>query len=152
VKAEIYRAGGNLTREILMADTIVGDIMEKRVFSVRENESLAEVYALINEHSFRHVPVVNDEHEVVGVISERDLLRTCVEKDLLLNDRDTLKDHLVTEVMTKDPEIVEIDTPSEEACRLMLENKFDCLPVVDGRRLVGIITTSDIMRDYTRDH
>ena len=49
-----------------MSSQTVSEVMTKRVVAVRNNETLADVYQLLNEYGFRHVPVVNDEKEVVG--------------------------------------------------------------------------------------
>jgi CBS domain-containing protein len=50
--------------------------------------------------------------------------------------------------MTPDPTTVSVETPTTEAARIMLDRRVRALPVVDGERLVGIVTTSDVLEDY----
>ncbi|MGE0172631.1 MAG: CBS domain-containing protein [Oligoflexales bacterium] len=137
-----------------MMPSNVGEIMSKNVIAVKESETLADVLQLMMEHDFRHVPVVNDEKSLVGIISERDLLRTCVtEDDIEIAGAERayfLSDHPVTEIMSTNPETVEQESTLSDACQVMLENKFGCVPVVDSGRLVGILTTTDILKEIIR--
>ena len=132
----------------------VGEIMTKAVFAVRENESLAEVADLMVEHNCRHVPVINSDREVVGIVSERDLLRVNTSLDLgklaTMDRAGFLSDHPVLEVMSVDPETVDTEASVSEACRILLEYKFDCVPVIEGSVLAGILTTTDILREAIR--
>src|SRR5262249_34058144 len=60
--------------------------------------------------------------------------------------RDMLKTISVAEIMTTSVETVEPDTPLSDAAQIMMENKYGCLPVLDGMELVGILTESDFVR------
>jgi acetoin utilization protein AcuB len=128
----------------------VEQIMKRPVISVRENENLADAYRVMCDYDCRHVPVVNDEREVVGVISDSDILKSMSDEGIQLSQLAEqellLRDHPVTEVMSTNPETIEVGLPLADACQIMLENKIDCLPVTEGRHLAGIITTSDILR------
>lgn len=129
----------------------VADVMTTNVFAVKRNESLAEVYQLMYEHNFRHVPVVDDDRAIVGIISERDLLRACIiDENMMVANMDKgayLSDHPVSEIMSTEPETVGAEALLADGCQILLDNKFDCLPVVQGQRLVGIVTTADIIRE-----
>jgi len=126
----------------------VADLMTERVFSVAPRDDLSVISNVLDDHGVRHVPVVEDESRLVGVVSQRDLLRYSL---LQGSDSDrNLEETALTELRAEDvmsaAETVEEDTPLREAASIMLENKFGCLPVVRGEALVGILTESDFVR------
>jgi CBS domain-containing membrane protein len=127
----------------------VSDLMSEAVWEVRADDDLATVRDLMVDHHIRHVPVVDDEETLVGLVSHRDLLRaSLVEQDELPRflEEAVLEQVKVREVMTGDVEAVAAETPLAEAASIMLENKYGCLPVVAGRRLVGMLTEADFVR------
>jgi CBS domain-containing protein len=88
---------------------------------------------------------------LIGVISSHDCRQALNLPSLVRrNWQDSkLLDHLlVSTVMTLSPAIVREDTPAEEAIHLMLDKHIGCLPVIWGNALVGIVTTSDILRAF----
>ena len=133
-----------------MEDIItVSDLMTGNPETVFPDDELGEVYALMSERMIRHVPVIDSEGNIEGVISHRDLIRTALYEfdDLTyLDQRDALKGMLVRDVMTTDPDTIGPEMPLADAGRLLLENKIGCLPVVEGNRLVGILTESDFIK------
>ena len=127
----------------------VSDLMTSSPDTVFSDDDLGDVYALMNEKMIRHVPVVDHDGSVEGLVSQRDLIRTVLHAfdDLtFLDQRDALRGMFVRDVMTADPETVAPDMPLSDAGRLLLENKIGCLPVVEGTRLVGILTESDFIK------
>ncbi len=127
----------------------VSDLMTKKVFSIQANEDLGALYDLMTEIHVRHIPVVDDEGSLVGIVSQRDLLRSALYTEEELPEsqmRDLLENIKVEEIMTADPETVEPDQEINEAGRLMLDNKLGSLPVVDGTNLVGILTEADFVK------
>jgi len=131
----------------------VADLMTEDVYSVREKDDLETVYDLMQTMKIRQVPVVTPANELVGLVSQRDLLQsglfpldTPPVSELL----DGLRQMTVGQVMERDVDAVFADTPLEEAGLTLLENHLGCLPVVDNRRLIGILTEADFVR-YTVD-
>lgn len=127
----------------------VSDLMTSSPDTVFSDDDLGDVYALMNEKMIRHVPVIDHDGSVEGLVSQRDLIRTVLHAfdDLtFLDQRDALRGMLVRDVMTADPDTVAPDMPLSDAGRLLLENKIGCLPVVEGTRLVGILTESDFIK------
>ncbi|KAB2843033.1 CBS domain-containing protein [bacterium] len=127
----------------------VMDLMTENVFSVNADEDLARLSDLMEDIHVRHMPVKDKEGRLVGLVSQRDLLRSALytSKDLPLTEqRELLKRMTVGEIMTSDPETAEMDDNIEEAGRIMLENKLGCLPVVEGGKLVGILTEADFVK------
>lgn len=128
----------------------VRDLMSSDVATVRRNEQLQIADDLMNLGRIRHTPVLDDEgDEVVGILSQRDLFRGALARALGYGQHaqhKVLGMLVVKDVMTSDPITVAPDLPVPEAAQIMLEKKIGCLPVVDGGRLVGILTESDFLR------
>ena len=87
----------------------------------------------IQVRQVHHLPVVDNDDNLVGIVAEKDLLRA----------RD---DDLLQDIMTRDVVTVTEYTALEEAARIMADNKITCLPVLRGNDVVGIITETDLFR------
>ena len=127
----------------------VRDLMTEEVQSLSTEDTAMAAWDLMDAKRIRHVPVVDDFGEVVGLLSERDLLRYALAgaSDLPVSaQRDYLRAIRLEEIMTSVPYTVEPESDLAEAGRMMLEFKISCLPVVEGAALVGIITESDFVR------
>ena len=127
----------------------VSDVMQKNPVTVGLNEDLDTATALLSDNNFRHLPVINRDGDIEGIVSDRDLLNAILRippgkiLDRIENPWNTAT---VRSVMSKTPETVTPDTNLLEAGTILLENKISCLPVVEGNHLVGIITSSDFVR------
>lgn len=127
----------------------VSDVMQKNPIAINQNEDLDTATGLLSDNNFRHLPVINNDGDIQGIISDRDLLNAILRippgklLDRIENPWNTAK---VSSVMSKTPETVTPDTNLMEAGAILLENKISCLPVVEGDHLVGIITSSDFVR------
>lgn len=131
-----------------MKELLAKDLMTDSVISVREDENLENIYDFMSEHKIRHIPVVDAEEEVVGIISDRDLLQWVLYSDQALpigERQELLRTMQAREIMSKSVETVTPETTAAEAGRLMMENKFSCLPIVEGNTLVGILTETDFV-------
>ena len=103
----------------------------------------------------RHVPIVNADSEILGLVTHRDLLRAApIEQDDTPGfvERAVLARQKILDIMTTDVETILPDADIREAAQIMFENKFGCLPVVEGRRLVGILTEADFVRLMAQGH
>ena len=133
------------------AGLIVRDLMTSRVFSLRPGNNLAAAYELMVAEHVRHVPVVDPGGDLVGLVTHRDLLRSgFIEGEELPSSdmqeklwRRKLREIMATEVETTEPE-----ADLREAAVTLFENKLGCLPVVEGTRLVGILTEADFVRYF----
>lgn len=134
---------------MLATKIAVTDAMTGRVHAVEPEDPLALVWEVMRERGVRHVPVLDGEGDLVGLVTHRDLLRAAlVEQNDLprVIERALLERTRVADVMVRNLETVEPGDELRDAARLMLELKIGCLPVVEGRRLVGILTESDFVR------
>lgn len=127
----------------------VRDIMSRDVRSVGRNDRLGVADALMQRERIRHLPVLDADGIVCAVVSQRDLFRGALLRALGYGGR--AEDRLLGQVLVKEAMSGELhttgpDTPVAEAARLMIERKIGCLPVVDGEKLVGIVTETDLVR------
>jgi len=132
-------------------ERLVRDLMTERVFTLKPRDDLAALYDLMDFRHVRHVPIVDSEGELVGLVTDRDLSRTAlgaVEELPLSVERDILRRRRIRDIMATEPDVIEPDARLQEAAAILLENKVGCLPLVEGLRLVGIITEADFVRDY----
>lgn len=132
-----------------MSTLLVSDLMTEAVRSIHPGEDLARLLDLMDEIHIRHVPVVDDRGAVVGLVSHRDLVREVLHahSDIPMGQlRQTLETMNVRSVMVADVETVNPDDDLAEAGQIILDNKLGCLPVVQGGRLVGILTEADFVK------
>jgi CBS domain-containing membrane protein len=132
----------------------VRDLMTADPYTLGPRDNLASLYDLMDTHRVRHVPIVDDEGELVGLLTQTDLAMSALaaQSDLPLSqERDLLQRRRVREIMITEIETVEPDTPLQDAAATLFENKIGCLPVVEGSRLVGILTESDFVRRFVQE-
>ncbi|MEE8523885.1 MAG: CBS domain-containing protein [Thermoanaerobaculia bacterium] len=113
--------------------------MTTDLFTVNENDVIDLAVALMDWQHIRHVPVEDNDHRLVGLVTHRILLR------VLLYRGGGEQPAPVRDVMERSLITVEPQTPTLEAVRLMKEHKISSLPVVENGRLVGIITERDLV-------
>ena len=136
-----------------MSELRVRDLMSDNVIAVREKDDLMTLRELMLDHNVRHIPVVDAESDLVGLVSHRDLLRSSMVEQPDMADymeQAVLESSAVRDVMIEEVEVVDAETRLQEAAELMFDNKYGCLPVTEGRRLVGILTESDFVRLVAR--
>ena len=130
----------------------VRDIMTERPASVRPQSTLREVLDLMQQLGCRHIPVLDTENHLIGIISDRDC-RLAMNSPYLLGKQwqnDDLTNKLLARmIMIPSPVVISPDANVVEAAKLMLTWQISCLPVMQGETLVGILTRSDILMTYT---
>ena len=122
---------------------LVKDSMTREVVVLSPETTAGEALALCRERRIRHLPVLEAER-LVGIVSDRDLRSAAPG----LGDparAAALEKIRVSEVMTRDVATTRPDDPIEEAANRMREKRIGCLPVMEDERLVGILTSSDVM-------
>src|SRR5262249_33021951 len=130
-----------------MDELRVRDLMTPEVTTLRRNDKLTLADDVMRLGRIRHLPVLGDDgQEVVGVVSQRDLFRGALDRALGYGEhahRKMLDTLVVKEVMSSEVVTITADTALADAARMMTERKIGCLPVVEGGRLVGILTEGD---------
>jgi CBS domain-containing protein/nucleotide-binding universal stress UspA family protein len=123
-------------RRVAAAGT-VGELMGREPIAVRSTDTLDLASKCMIDAGVRHLPVV-DGSRLVGMLSDRDVQPHI---GYLVQTR-------VNAAMTPNPTTVSPDVAIADAARQMLGRSVRALPVVDGERLVGIVTSTDILEDY----
>ena len=123
----------------------VADLMTDTVFTLQPTDTLSDARSLMHLAKIRHTPVTDDE----GLISNRDLLACTISR--LAEIDAAVQEEIdtairVTDVMRRDVVCVAPETSLREAAQLLYDHKYGCLPVLKGRKLVGIITEADFLR------
>ena len=133
-----------------MRATRVRDVMPDHMVTISESDTLSTVEDIMTLGRVRHMPVVPGG-KLVGVVSERDLLRASLSNLSGIDDgrrRAFLHGVEIARVMSTPPIVVHPDETVEAAARLMAEHKIGCLPVVEEDRLLGLITETDVLRCF----
>lgn len=120
-------------------------VMSTELKTIAPSASLAEARDLMQEHRIHHLPVVEGDKALVGLLTLTDVLRST---DSFLRDRDErihAADVEVADVMTTDVATVSTEASLRQAALFLEKHRIGCLPVVDGEDLVGIITDSDFV-------
>ncbi len=116
----------------------VEDFMSTAVITMKESEALSGAELQMKLAEVHHIPVVDDKNNLLGVVSDRDVLRALA--------KGGNKPLTVANVMSRGVRTVRPSTPAHDAAALMLEHHIRSLPVVgDGDELVGIITETDFL-------
>lgn len=127
----------------------VADIMSTDVVTLIEDETLAHAKSCMDRGRIRHLPVVHDG-KLVGLVTHRDLLAASFSIFAEVEPAEQRRIFVrvpVVEAMHRDVVTVGPQTSVAEAARILLDNKYGCLPVVDDSgRLLGIVTEADFLR------
>jgi CBS domain-containing membrane protein len=132
-----------------MRPVLVKDLMTAPVVSLFAEQTLPLAEDIMSFKHLRHLPVVDDNRYVVGLVSHRDILRAQISSLTGLTKPQTRarqEDVRIEDLMTRDVWTVTPETLASVAGRTLLDHKFGCLPVVEGRFLVGILTERDFLR------
>ena len=125
---------------------LVSDIVQTDLATVGPKAPLAEVLRVLNRKGVRHVPVVEDGR-LLGIVSDRDIKSALA---LSLGPGGDTVYRTAEQVMTRDPITIGPMFPVEEAARVMVSKRISALPVVEGARLTGIVTETDLLKLLSR--
>ena len=127
---------------MVIGPTEVADVMTAKVVTLSPHNSFSDVANLMGDRYFRHCVVVDTRGQIVGVISDRDILRA-----LARNPNSRTKS--LDQIMTQNPVTVRRNTPIADAVGKILSKRINCLPVVDEDGSVcGIVTSTDLLKSY----
>ena len=130
-----------LVRDRMTADPVV----------VNPDMPVPEALALMRTKKVRRLPVLDAKGKLVGIVAEKDIIYASPSPTTTLSvweSRALLEKLKVDKVMTRNPVTVTGDMPLEEAARIMADRKIGGLPVMNGERLVGIVTETDMFRAF----
>jgi acetoin utilization protein AcuB len=130
---------------------LVKERMTRNPIFIRPDTPVTEAQALMKREKIHHLPVLDKEDKLVGIVTEKDLLYASpsVATTLSVFEMTSLLAKLrVDKVMSRDVVSIAEDVPLEEAARIMADRRIGGLPIVRGKSLVGMITESDLFRIF----
>jgi CBS domain-containing protein len=112
----------------------------RKVITTTETTSVPEAMALLIENRISSLPVVNDSVELIGIISDKDIFRAAFEKP-----RDFTQAS-VADLMTTDLIVGLAEDDCDYIAGVMTKNRIRHVPIVDGRRLIGLVSVGDVVK------
>jgi acetoin utilization protein AcuB len=112
---------------------LIFERMTTQLVTITADATVKKALDIVEKRKLRHLPVLDDDEALVGIVSEKDLLRA----------KDSIR---VDTVMTRDVITVTEYTALEEAARIMADQKISSLPIMRNGKLVGIITETDLFQ------
>jgi acetoin utilization protein AcuB len=119
--------------------------------TITTETSLKEALDLVRSNPFRHLPVLDENGKLVGIVTEKSLVYASPTPTTTLSVFEVdyiLSRTKIGQIIHDDVITVEPDLPIEEAARIMVDHRFGCLPVVKNDELVGIISDTDVFRVF----
>jgi len=131
----------------------VKNIMRKDPVTISPEASYLDARALVRERGVRHLPVIDKHNHMVGLLTDRDIREAGPSNATLLSVQELhylLGKLKVVDFMTHGDKLVTVNpsTMIEKAAQLMHDHKIGCLPVLEGKEVVGIITEADILESF----
>jgi acetoin utilization protein AcuB len=118
--------------------------MTGKVVTLSTHHSFSDVANLMNDRYFRHCVVVDAHGKIVGVVSDRDILRA-------LARNPNARSKSLDQIMTHNPVTVRRSTPIADAVGKIVSKRINCLPVVEADGSVcGIVTSTDLLKSYQK--
>jgi len=127
----------------------VADVMTRDLATLRDGDTMDLADGLMSAARVRHLPVVDEDYRLMGLVTHRDLLRATVQMCGGMDARERaafLRRVPIDTIMQRDVRTVTDEMTIVDAAHIILEGKFGCLPVVDADgRLVGLVTEHDFV-------
>jgi len=127
--------------------------MSLDVVTLERNDKLAAAEDLMRLGRIRHLPVLDEDGRLAGIVSQRDLFHSGLIRALGYGahaQHQALATVAIKEAMTTDVVTTTPETPLRDAARTMFERKIGCLVVLDGGRIAGILAESDFVKLASR--
>ena len=137
-------------------EALIQDLMTTEVITVSPTDTLSLAFFLFHTNSIHYLPIVEKGKRIVGMISEFDIKRMLgpIQNEAQLIEHSgwykQLKGKHVDTFVRKRVPRIKPELTASHAAKLMLKNKISALPVENKRKLVGIITETDILREYIK--
>ncbi|MCX2719204.1 CBS domain-containing protein [Lentiprolixibacter aurantiacus] len=132
----------------------ISTIMTAEVITVKPNDSLDKAETLFKKHKIRHIPVV-DKKRLVGMLSMNDLLRISFADGAFRDEEDVSSSiyemFTIPQLMRNRLTTVQPDNSIREVAEIFVQSEYHSLPVVQGESLVGIVTTTDMIKYLLKD-
>ncbi|KGX89141.1 acetoin utilization AcuB family protein [Pontibacillus litoralis] len=123
---------------------LVEQIMKTEVITCQPHETIESALQLLNKHRIRHIPIVNEDNQVIGIVSDRDVRDASPSIFQEKNETNELKNEIQS-IMTSPVMTIHPLDFVEEIASIFYEREIACLPVTKANKLVGIVTEKDML-------
>ena len=124
----------------------IDELMTANPYTLRENDTLEDARRIMTERHIRHIPITDDNHHLLGLVTQRDVLEATDPGSKQQANRVSPSDNIkLSDIMIRNVSVVHQSESVRQAAIFLRSHKFGCLPVVSNDRLVGIITDSDFI-------
>lgn len=148
----VKSVNGNVKLVIISDKLMVSDFMSGSIFTLSPDDNLLVLDQMMTWRAIRHIPIIDDEQKILGLVTHRDLLKAMVSNFSEASNKQRIKklqEILIRDIMQENISTVRPDTLLKTAARIISDNKFGCLPVVDADdRVIGIITEADFVKIF----
>jgi len=132
----------------------VGKSMTKKVISIGKEADVFEAQEKMVQHNIRHLPVVEDDNTLIGIVTDRDIRSALpyelFKKDDFEKEKEKISELKVKDIMSKDPFTISPLHTIQDALLLIQEKRVGAFPVVDEQgKLKGILSVRDLLRTFT---
>ena len=135
---------------------LVKELMQQQVFTVEPEDMVDRVFFLIHYEKIRHLPVV-EKGRVVGIVSDRDLYKALGPKSKprsIVKSKDNTTLYViprkVRNIMRRGVITIDLEAKAADAAVIMAQKKIGALPVVEKDKLVGILTSTDVLQAFVK--
>lgn len=126
----------------------LSEIMTEHPFTLGPSNSVKQAMDLMQQERIRHIPIVDEQHHLLGLVTLTDILATRESKLLLISperEAEFTDSVQLDEIMTRQVASVDPHAGIKEAALYLQRHRYGCLPVLKGRKLIGIVTESDFI-------
>jgi predicted transcriptional regulator len=123
----------------------VSHIMTSQMQTANITQTIEEVKEMMDKNNIRHIPVVSGD-QLTGIVSNTDIMRASYIVDYDGGSVAIYNGLSLEKLMVKNVESVEADTPIKDAAEILVNKEFHALPVTENGKLVGIVTTTDLVK------
>ncbi len=118
---------------------------QEEVFTTEPNVPIPRIMAKLIEHQISCLPVVDSDGDLIGIISDKDIFRA------VYKDPETFTNRTVAELMTTDLIVGVYDDELDYIAGLMTQNRVRHIPIVEGKKIVGLLSVGDIVKARLKD-
>ena len=122
-------------------NSLISQLLKRDVISINPNKTVFNAIILLTENNIGALPVINDNKELCGIISERDIIRAMSQ-----NIGTNFKKSLINSIMTFNVITISNKAISEDIMDIMTKNKIRHIPIVENKLLMGIVSIGDVVK------
>lgn len=126
---------------------LVEEIMKTQIITLPPTATIAEALQLLQENHIRHIPIIDKDNAIIGIVSDRDV-RDASPSIFKENGQDNELKNKIQSIMSQPVVTVHPLDFVEEIAHIFYEEEFACLPVVSENKIVGIITEKDMLHTF----